>query len=90
MAINGIDCLTNEETMSDETLLKLSDVLERTSLSRSTLFRLEGKGQFPKRRQVTDHRVAWPKSEVDEWIDARLDGADLPAVPGAVHGEARL
>ena len=74
MVRSGIEYLTNEETMSDETLLKLSDVLARTSLSRSTLFRLESKGQFPKRRQVTPHRVAWPKSEVDEWINARMEG----------------
>ena len=74
MALIGIGCLTNEETMSEETLLKLSDVLARTSLSRSTLFRLEDKGRFPKRRHVTPHRVAWPKSEVDEWISARMEG----------------
>jgi prophage regulatory protein len=40
-------------------------------LSRSTIWRLERKGLFPKRRLVTGKIVAWDESEIDEWIASR-------------------
>ncbi len=52
-------------------LLHLKEVLSRTSLSRTTIYRLMGLGQFPK-SVALGSRVAWVESEVQEWIDARI------------------
>ena len=35
--------------------------------------RLEAAGDFPKRIKLGQCRVAWLLSEVEEWIDQRLD-----------------
>ncbi len=53
-------------------LLRLSGVQAKTGgLSRTTIWRLERDGLFPKRRLVTGKMVAWDESEVDEWIKSR-------------------
>ena len=38
--------------------------------------RLEKAGDFPKRIKLGQCRVAWLLSEVEEWIDRRLDDRD--------------
>lgn len=51
-----------------------------TGLSESTHLRLEAKGQFPKRYQLSPNRVARAKSEVLAWIEARKsDGVSAAA-----------
>ena len=55
-------------------MLRLTDVLELTGLSATTLWRFEKAGTFPRRRRVGPNLVAWRSDEVDEWIEA------LPAV----------
>ena len=53
-------------------LLRLTCVQAKIGgLSRSTIWRLERKGLFPKRRLVTGKIVAWDESEIDEWIASR-------------------
>ncbi len=44
-----------------------------TGLSRSTRWRLERAGVFPKRRQISANAVAWLESEIQEWLRARAD-----------------
>ena len=53
-------------------LLSTKQVQERTSLSRTTLWRLESKGLFPSRIQVSPRRVAWSEEEVIVWLESRL------------------
>ena len=40
-------------------------------LSRSTVWRLEKQGQFPKRVQLSPNCVGWRKSEVLDWLASR-------------------
>ena len=54
-------------------LLRFDDVQERTGLSRSTIWRLEHRGVFPKRIQVSVNVVAWLEDEVVAWIQARIE-----------------
>ncbi|MGE4131903.1 MAG: helix-turn-helix transcriptional regulator [Bdellovibrionales bacterium] len=44
---------------------------DKTNLSRSTRYRLEMRGEFPQRRQLSPGRVGWLESEVDAWLAAR-------------------
>jgi len=55
-------------------ILSPSEVVKRTGLSRVTLWRLEKSGKFPKRVNMTDSRVGWIETEIDEWIEARPRG----------------
>lgn len=40
-----------------------------TTLSRTTRWRREKEGTFPKRRKLGKARIAWVRSEVEEWIE---------------------
>ena len=56
-----------------ERFLSLRAVLDRTSLSRSTVYRLmEAGGTFPRSVTVSAGRVAFLESEIEAWMDARL------------------
>lgn len=59
-------------TPNAERLLAPIVVSDRTSLSRTTLWRLTKKGQFPTPVQVSPGRVAWSESAVSAWIAAHL------------------
>ena len=54
--------------MSDEEILRWSDVHRIVKLSRNTVRKLERAGQFPKRFQLTDYSVGWLRSEVAAWM----------------------
>jgi predicted DNA-binding transcriptional regulator AlpA len=49
------------------TLLKLDTVLARIPISRPTLDRLEGRGEFPKRRHI-GRLVFWDAGEIDAYL----------------------
>ena len=52
-------------------LLRARAVCERTGLSRTTLWRLERRGAFPRHRQLSTHAVGWLEEEVTSWIGSR-------------------
>ena len=46
----------------------------RAGLSRSTRWRLEKRGLFPKRREISPNGRGWLLSEIEEWIKNRPEG----------------
>ena len=52
-------------------LLKIKEVGELTGLSKMQIYRMEARGEFPPRREVSPGRVAWLSSEVEEWVESR-------------------
>lgn len=52
-------------------LLRFGEVRQRTGLSRSTIWRMERSGMFPKRVKVSVNVVAWREDEVGEWIRSK-------------------
>ncbi|MCE7639393.1 AlpA family transcriptional regulator [Vibrio fluvialis] len=48
--------------------LKLKEVMEKTALSRSAIYRKMSDGNFPQSVSLGDRAVAWVESEVDEWM----------------------
>ena len=53
-------------------LIKLKEVIEKTSLGRSTIYELMTDGIFPKQVSLGAKSVAWLESEVDDWIMERV------------------
>jgi len=51
--------------------IRIADIKEYTGLSASSIWRLEYKGVFPKRRQLGGRAVGWLRCEVDEWLQSR-------------------
>ncbi len=63
---------SERETPTRVRFLRLPEVLERTGLSRSTIYvRLE-QGLFPRPVSLGARAVGWIESEVDEWIAERI------------------
>ena len=54
-----------------EKIIRVCEVLDLVKFSRSTLWRLEQAGHFPKRRKIASRSVGWLQSEVLEWISSR-------------------
>lgn len=53
-------------------MIGLAEVKRLTGLSESSIWRHEKDlGTFPRRRQLSARRVAWPRSEVLAWIEGR-------------------
>ena len=53
-------------------MLRLSAVLARTGLSRSTMYKLMGEGSFPKPVRLGGQAAGWGEAEVDGWIRGRV------------------
>jgi prophage regulatory protein len=54
-------------------LLRFPSVYARTGLSRSTIWRLERRGAFPRHRRISRNAVAWLEQEVSAWIQSTGD-----------------
>ena len=52
-------------------LLRFQAVRDRTGLSRSTIWRLERRGTFPRHRRISLNAVGWIEHEVNAWIQSR-------------------
>ncbi|WP_240431861.1 AlpA family transcriptional regulator [Vibrio cholerae] len=46
--------------------LKLKEVMEKTALSRSAIYRKMNDGEFPQSVSLGERAIAWVESEVDE------------------------
>ena len=52
--------------------LRLPTVIDRTGLSRSSIYRHEAEGTFPRRVKIGANASAWLASDIDRWITARV------------------
>ncbi|PPU15851.1 hypothetical protein XacyCFBP2565_08640 [Xanthomonas arboricola pv. corylina] len=65
-------------TTKPQRLLRLRDVLERTSLSKSTVYAMIRRGKFPKPVHL-GCTTTWVESEIDGWITSRIGERDQAA-----------
>ena len=54
-------------------ILREREVKHMTGLSRVTRWRLERRGEFPKKVKLTERCVGWPEAEIMEWLKARAE-----------------
>ena len=52
-------------------LIGITELCRLTSLSRTTIWRLERAGNFPRRRKISPNRVGWNFREAQSWIRER-------------------
>ena len=57
-------------------LERLPQVIERTGLSRSTIYLLMERQDFPSSIKLSERAVAWDSEAIDQWIDARIKKSD--------------
>lgn len=56
------------QTQPSDPILRLKTVLERTGLSRSTLYRRIQAGAFPKNVHISERCVGWRESAINAWL----------------------
>ena len=57
-------------------LVRLDTVLEMTTLSTSTIYRLMKKGQFPRQIKISERSTRWVLDEIFEWMDGNFKARD--------------
>ena len=54
-------------------ILRLPVVLDRTGLSRSTVYQRVTEGRFPRPVSLGPRAVGWIETEVEEWITGQIE-----------------
>ena len=49
-------------------ILRIATVLDRTGLTRATLYRKIQAGSFPRQIQLSERCVGWRASDIDAWM----------------------
>ena len=55
-------------------VLRMPEVVAMTGLSRMTIYRLEERGQFPPRLQLSANTVGWREDDIAQWMTALPTG----------------
>ncbi len=71
------------------TILRLPYVKARTGLSRSTIYLQISKHTFPEPISLGSRAVGWIESEIDDWINRRIDASRSvrPTYQGATQND---
>jgi len=64
-------------------LISRSEVVNRTRLSTTTLWRKERAGDFPRAVQISKNRVAYDSDQVDAWIQFVISATSQDDVDSA-------
>ena len=56
---------------TQERILRAHEVQKIVGISRSTIWRMERKGQFPARLPLGTGSVGWLKSDIESWVNSR-------------------
>lgn len=67
--------------------LRLPAVKSRVGYGRASIYRLIAAGQFPRPYSLGARAVGWLESEIDSWIEGRINGQ---SEPGAASPAGRL
>jgi prophage regulatory protein len=57
-------------------ILRFPIVIEKTGLSRSTIYLKVSKGDFPKPISLGPNSVGWLEAEIDKWINSKVSERD--------------
>ena len=63
--------------------LRLTEVIVRTGLSRSTIYKLMAEDDFTPNVSLGARAVAWEEQEIEDWIFSRIAQRDNQATKAA-------
>lgn len=52
--------------------ISMKEVMHKTSLARSTIYKYLAEGGFPKSASLGANKVAWLESDIEEWMEEKL------------------
>lgn len=65
----------NAQTATVDRMLAPPAVMEKTSLSRTTLWRLVKRREFPAPAKLSPGRVGWSANAVEDWLSEKREAA---------------
>lgn len=67
--LNRSPCkVSSMQTDTPDRILRIKTVLERTGLSRSTMYRKMQNGTFPRNVQISTRCAGWRESAINAWL----------------------
>lgn len=54
--------------MTADSLVRVQEVVQRTGLSKSTIYRMIARDEFPKQTTIGRQIVVWRRTDIEEWI----------------------
>jgi prophage regulatory protein len=57
-------------------IIRLPQVIQKTGLSRSSIYASIAEGKFPAQIKLTKRSSGWLESEIDQWISDRVADRD--------------
>jgi predicted DNA-binding transcriptional regulator AlpA len=64
--------MSHTDTSPPADLILFSELQRLVPLSRTTVWRLERAGPFPRRILISAKRVAWRRSAIEAWLEQRV------------------
>lgn len=52
-------------------IIRPKELAEMLSVSSVTIWRMEQRGELPKRRKISTGTVGWLESDIQEWLESR-------------------
>jgi len=59
-----------------ERMLTLGDVRDRTTFSKTHIYRLINAGSFPRPVKIGPRRIAFVEREIDQWLTSRVEARE--------------
>jgi len=61
----------------DDRIYRLSDVIQRTGVSRSTIYNWVKSNTFPAPRRLGKRLIVWSEADLESWLEAQLSPSEL-------------
>ena len=63
-----------------EYIIRLPRVIQKTGLSRSTIYALLSRGEFPQQIKLSPRTMGWLESDIELWITGRVAASQMSVV----------
>ncbi len=67
--------MTETTAPTERRFLRVAEVMRIVGLSRSTIYDLEQRGEFPARVRLGRRAVRWDSHELERWLQSRAHAA---------------
>lgn len=65
--------LPKEQQTENQRLIRRKEVQAKTGLGASSIYAMMKTGEFPQCLNLSERRVAWIESEIDQWVSDRIN-----------------
>ena len=64
--------ISKNQQIENQRFIRRKEVQAKTGLGASSIYAMMKQGKFPKAITLSERRVAWIESDVDQWISERI------------------